>query len=174
MGIAAAGVLALYLAFGAYQIYDYDLPLHLITGEYLLRDPSSAGREIFAFPFPDYEWLNDKWLENVVVYLVDAAAGAPGLVALRMALLAGLCFLTAGAMGSGLGLRGPPKPGQAVIAAAGLAFLPFVAYERFNLRPELFSLLLVAAVLWLASRDRRTRGEWIAIGVLHVVWVNLR
>ena len=36
--IAALSVAILFVAFGAYKIYDFDAPLHLITGEYLIKD----------------------------------------------------------------------------------------------------------------------------------------
>ena len=168
---AAAGLAALFLAFGSFQIYGYDVPLHLITGEYLIRDPGSAGVELFSFIFPGYAWLNDKWLENVLVHLVDRLAGGPGLVTLRVLLALGLAALTGIAMRSGAE-TGHGASGR-VVGVLALSFLPFVAYERFLLRPELFSLLLISTVLWLTARDQRSRAEWIGIAALHALWVNL-
>jgi tetratricopeptide (TPR) repeat protein len=169
--LLAAALLSLYLAFGAFQVYDFDLPLHLVTGEHLIKDPATADVEIFSFTFPGYHWLNDKWLENVLVYGVDAAGGPAGLVAFRMLLVAGLGWLLWSAMGAGE--TAPPPASAIALRGALLTLFPFVAYERFPLRPELFSLVLLAIVLRRVARDRRTRGDGIAIGLFHVLWVNL-
>jgi len=169
--LLAATLLSLYLAFGAFQVYDFDLPLHLVTGEQLLKDPGTADVEIFSFTFPGYRWLNDKWLENILVYGVDALCGPAGLVAFRMLLVAGLGGLLWRAMSAGE--IGPPQATDLVLRGALLSLFPFVAYERFPLRPELFSLLLLAAVLARVARDRRARGDWIVMALIHAVWVNL-
>ena len=93
---------ALYAAFGSFQAYDYDLPLHLITGEHILEDFAAAETNQFSFTYPGYEWLNDKWMENVLVHLVDRAGGAAGLVGFRLALVLGLGALLGLAMGAGM------------------------------------------------------------------------
>ena len=170
---ALAAALVLLGAFGAFEPYDYDLPLHLITGEQLLQDRSTFGREIFSFTFPDYEWLNDKWLENVLVHQVNAAAGAAGLVLLRVALVLGMALLAWRAMEAWPGADAESGAAGRLAPVIALSLLPLVAYERFTLRPELFTLALLPAVLWIAARDRRTRGEWITVAVLFALWVNL-
>jgi tetratricopeptide (TPR) repeat protein len=158
-------VALLLLSFGAYEIYDYDAPLHLVTGKYALQDPGSAGKNLFSFTNPGYQWLNDKWLANVVVYLVDAAGGPAVLVLLRMALVLAMGIAIWMAMGNG--------PGGPGIRLALLSAVPWVAYERFNLRPELFSLVFIPLLIWFVSRPRTSRRDWIAVAALHAVWVNL-
>ena len=101
--LAAVSAAVLFAAFGAYEIYDFDAPLHLVTGEYLIKDVAAAGKNIFSFTNPDYAWVNDKWLENIVVYLVDAISGAAGLVSLRIGLLLALGWMVWKAMGTGPG-----------------------------------------------------------------------
>lgn len=163
--LALGSVVVVFLSFGAYQIYDYDVPLHLITGEYLLQDLGSAGKNLFSFTNPDYPWLNDKWLENVLVHGVDAAAGPGALVLLRMVLVL--------AMGAAVWMamrNGPVGPG---VCLGVLSLVPWVAYERFNLRPELFSLILIPVMVWLVSRPRPSARDWILVAALHMVWVNL-
>lgn len=163
--LAAVSVAALFLSFGAYQIYDYDVPLHLITGEYLLQDPGSAGKNLFSFTNPDYPWLNDKWLENVLVHVMDAAAGPSGLVLLRMALVL--------AMGAAIWMAMRNGPGRPAVRLAVLSLVPWVAYERFNLRPELFSLILIPVMVWFVSRRSPSSRDWIFVAALHALWVNL-
>lgn len=167
---ALVALVALYAAFGAFQVYDYDLPLHLITGEQILKGFRAAEENQFSFTYPGYRWLNDKWLENVLVHLVDRLAGPPGLVAtkLLLVLLLGLLLWRAIRAGAGPGAG----PGTPVIAALLLAF-PFVAYERFTLRPELLSLLGIAALLGILARDARGPREWLLVGGLLAVWVNV-
>ncbi|MGD8377660.1 MAG: tetratricopeptide repeat protein [Acidobacteriota bacterium] len=167
---ALVALIALYAAFGAFQAYDYDLPLHLITGEQILKDFRAAEENQFSFTYPGYRWLNDKWLENILVHLVDRLAGPPGLVTARLLLVLLLGLLLWRTIRAGAG----PEAGRGtpVIAALLLAF-PFVAYERFTLRPELFSLLGIAALLGILIRDARGPREWLLVGGLLAVWVNL-
>ena len=163
--LAAVSVVVVFLSFGAYQIYDYDIPLHLITGEYLLQDLGSADKNLFSFTNPDYPWLNDKWLENVLVHVMDAAAGPSGLVMLRMALLL--------AMGTAIWMAMRNRPGRSGVRLAILSLVPWVAYERFNLRPELFSLILIPVMVWFVSRRSPSSRDWIFVAALHALWVNL-
>ncbi len=163
--LAALSVAVLFTGFGAYEIYDFDVPLHLITGEYLIKDVAAAGENVFSFTNPGYAWVNDKWLENVLIYLVDAISGAAGLVLFRIGLVLALGWMVWKAMQTG--------PGGPALRLAILSLVPWVAYERFNLRPELFSLVLVPLMVWFVARDKPGPRDWILVAALHAVWVNL-
>jgi len=118
---------------------------------------TAAGR-----PFVAYEWLS-----AVVFALVHGPAGSAGLVALRVA----ACLVCLALMGFALEPR-------VRASAALLPLLVLAAYLlcfRSQVRPHLFSLVIVSALCFSLERWRRTRRlreiAWLVPA--HAVWANL-
>jgi len=133
------------------------------------------GRDILAGGIPhadpysftsDIPWVNHEWLAEVAMDLAWRAGG-PGLILLKMGLI-GAALLFAARVLKFDRLVGPPRDLLLFAAIAGMWARVFV------IRPQIFSVTLFAAVLWiLRSAERgRTSRLWL-LPVIFAVWVNL-
>jgi tetratricopeptide (TPR) repeat protein len=120
-----------------------------------------------------YRFVNANWLSQVVMAGVYRVAGVPGLATLGWILsctIYGLIFLILRRLGLPL-----------LMATVGLGLYALLAALRFNLRPELFGFVCLAAqfaILSGAAVDPRrvTELSWARIGVLfgiQTLFVNL-
>jgi hypothetical protein len=148
-------------------IRNYDYWWHLRTGALVLERGAIPRADPYSFTAAGTPWVDHEWLAQVAMVLLHRAAGPALLVLLKSALLCGLAFWTA----RHLEREGHGPAGTAVLLVPALVGGAF----RFDVRPELATLLLVPASLALAVRARRTGrlAPLIAIGVLVVAGVNL-
>ena len=138
---------------GSFQIANTSIGWHLASGRWILEEGAVPRADPFSLTASGTPWLDHEWLFQVVAALADGLGGAPALVLLRalaVAALAGLLLLIA--VRSGLS---PP-------AALLLALLCVAAARpRFFVRPELVTLLVVPACVWLfLSRHERRPLVW--------------
>jgi hypothetical protein len=139
----AAAACAMLRATG--PLADVDVFWHVRLGDRILRTHSVPTREPWDFPAVGRHWVPHSWLSDVALAVTHRIGGWNGVVALRLALSVALLVLVARAV-----LRGTdPLAGPLVYAAVALALSP-------NLldRPQLFALVLVAALLPLFDRAR--------------------
>ena len=143
---------------------DPDLWGHLRFGADILRDGLPRA-DPYSFT-SDIPWINHEWLAEVVLSAAWAAGGG-GLIALKMAIVCGtLGFLL-------LTLRGravsPTARDLTVVTAV------FGLWARvFVIRPQIFSVLFFAALLWsLVSAERAHSDRLWILPLLFGLWVNL-
>jgi hypothetical protein len=163
-GLLAAGALLLLLAALAWRsVVDIDVGIHLAGGRWIAEHRAVPTLDPFTWSIPDHPYVAYHWLFQVGLYACERVAGVTGMAALRLGLL----------LATGLLLLATVRT-RATSAAAGAAIglAALLASEwRFTLRPELVSLLLAAASLWVL--ERRARSHWIyLLPVIQVVWAN--
>jgi len=131
----------------------------------MLREHALARSDPYSFT-SDIPWINHEWLAEAVMALAYAAGGGPGLVVLKMAMIA----LALGCIYAATKhvLVGSTRDLVLFASAIGLWARVFVV------RPQLFSIALFAALLWvLVSAERgRHRRLWL-LPPIFAVWVNL-
>ncbi len=145
---------------------DGDTGWHIRTGEAILASGRIPARDIFSFSRPAAPWFAWEWLSDVILAWAYRLRGLEAVVALAAAVIAAAAVLLFLCMlGRGCGLW--------VSAGAALAAIS-VGSVHFLARPHVFSLLFLAAGLWLLDCDRRrsTRAVWLAVP-LAAVWANL-
>ncbi len=150
-----------------FRIANLDLGYHLAYGNHFLATGEIVGfapdpflREETAVPF-----VNLNWGSQVVMALVDRLGGVHGLFALRL-LLVGLA-VAAGA----LTVR---RHSTSIVAVAiCIVLMVTVGYERFSMRPELFSYALLAWMLWRLDGGLSRKRDIALLIVLQVLLVNL-
>ncbi len=169
---ALAPVVAL-LAFaavaGAFKIRAYDLFWHLATGRWILVHGQAPRIDPFRFTSSGAPWVDHEWLFQAAAYGAWRGLGLDGLVLLRAAAAVALAGLLLGAIRRA---GAPLTASAAVVLAAVLG-----ARARLFLRPELVTLLALAALLWLLSELRRAgpRRRLVLAGVATLgtaVWAN--
>ena len=144
---------------------DPDLWGHVRFGLDMLRDRALVRSDPYSFT-SDVPWVNHEWLAEVVMGSAYAIAGAPGLAALKLALV----VLTGLVIARTLRRSGVPMLvrefwlGVAVVGGSGITL---------TLRPQLFSLLCCALLLsWLVEHRERIAHGWIP-PVIFLWWANL-
>jgi hypothetical protein len=142
---------------------DADLWGHLKFGADSIAFRTLAAVDHYSFT-ADKGWINHEWLSEVLLAALYAVSGAAGLNFLKLAVLGTIAFLA---------WRAGRQAGGSTFAAMTLSTLVvFASYSRTQvLRPQLFSVLLFAALLTLlVSRDGRAR-LWVPS--IFLVWANL-
>ena len=145
---------------------DADLWGHLTFGRDIVRAGAVHGADPYSFA-SDRAWINHEWLAEVVMWIAYSAAGAAGLVALKLALAcaAGAALL---ATWRAYALRSATRDGLLFLAALGT--WPLLA----TIRPQAFSVWLFAVLLFVLERARRGGVRWLcALPILFAIWVNV-
>ncbi|QDV91856.1 hypothetical protein RAS2_29630 [Phycisphaerae bacterium RAS2] len=160
--VVVVGFIAL---LGWFKLGDLDSGYHLAYGRHFLDTGKIVTRDPFIVPANSQDFVNANWGAQVVMAWLERAAGPNGLIALRTVLLA---VLFAGVTAIARTLT---KSWHAVAWAALLAALG--AYERFSMRPELFSHALLVTLVAVLVRGGSSRRLLIGLGAMQVLWVNL-
>lgn len=166
LGAAACVVVgAFVLSLSWFKLSGVDLGYHLAYGRHFLETGRIVERDPFLLPGNAEPFVNANWGSQIIMALVERAAGAGGLVVLRIGLIACIFACMAAAIRrSGCGWT-------AVAIAWLLACLG--AYERFTLRPELFSYAILAALFALLAGRGLPPRTVAAVAALQCLWVNL-
>jgi hypothetical protein len=162
--LVALGVLPA-IAFGlaCSGLWEPDFWWHVRAGQWIWATGRPPDLDPFSYGSADQRWIDLPWLFQVVLALVYAWAGAPGAVVLS-ASLAALTVLV------GLAARGRPSD----LPTVALCWVPGIAVMsiRFTPRPEMATLLFIAAYLAVLTRvGERPRLAWV-LPVVQLVWVN--
>lgn len=149
----------------ARTVADPDLWGHVRFGsDILARGISRVDPYSFASDIP---WVNHEWLAEIAMSASWSAAGATGLIVFKLA-LAGIALAFVGAILRSENLHGIARDLPFYAAVVGM-------WQRVSVvRPQIFSVALFAALLWiLRSADRdRARRLWL-LPPLFALWVNL-
>jgi hypothetical protein len=170
--VLALAVLALLSMFSG-PVGDPDTWFHLRTGAYIVQnhklpfpDPFSWTTYMGQPAYPGEETTRDlnlkhEWGAQVILYLVYAAGGFPGLVLFRAACLTAFCAI--------IGWVAYRRTGRFYLSlAAGLA-AAMMARTVATDRPFVITYLLMAITLWVLEHRR---GLWV-LPPLFVVWANV-
>jgi hypothetical protein len=160
--IFVAGFLA---ALGWFKLGDVDAGYHIAYGQHFLTTGHIVDRDPFIFPENAQTFVNANWGSQVIMALAWRAGGAHALVALRSVLL--ICIFASIAL---IAWR-VSRSAHAIAWACLLAGL--AGYERFSMRPELFSYALLTAQLAILAGGRCSRLNMIVLIAAQLLWVNL-
>jgi tetratricopeptide (TPR) repeat protein len=144
---------------------ETDLFYNLRLGEIILETHHVPRTNLLSFTHPDFPDPNLAWLFQLGLALAHRAAGIPGTVLLKTALVLGtfaLLFRVA------LWRRAHPA-----LAAASLALAAFAAEPRFVERPHLVTFLGIATLLLALERAEAGRPRLlVAMVFLGLGWAN--
>jgi hypothetical protein len=146
------------------SVADPDLWGHLLFGR-LLLDGTLPSTNAFAYTTPLHPWVNHELLAEAAMATVFDAAGAPGLVAMKIVLGLGTlaCIWHAARR----------RSGSDWAAAIATALAATVMAPGFMIRPQLFTLFFLALTLdALASADYRPAAGARLLPLLFALWVN--
>jgi hypothetical protein len=147
------------------RLAGHDLGFHLEAGNHVLGGNGWPSNDPFTFTVADHAYIDTSWGYQVMLALLERAFGPAGLVLFNAGLVLA-AFVLLWATASLYRVR--PLPLTLLLLLAGL-----VAEPRFQVRPELWSHLLLALLLYLLHRHR-ARGDlplWTLVP-LFLVWAN--
>lgn len=147
-----------------------DLFWHLLAGESIAAHGLPRD-DLWSFTLLGAPWVDFEWLVQLIYFGIHAAAGWPGLWALKILLLilAGLCVRSLA------DLHGAQPPAR----NAAILFWACLMAAWSELKPELFSIILFTCELWALEALRLGRlpakpGLWAAGSLLFFAfWANL-
>jgi hypothetical protein len=168
---------AAFFLVGAFPLYNVDAYGHLAQG----RQIAALGRvptvDLFSFwkatPQP---WSNYEWGYDLITWLIYDHLGPTALILIKCLLLAALGYILvvlAHRLAKGAELAAP-------LAAAVLILFAPLARIRFTVRPQIVGLVLPAVLLLgisavYSERTSLRAKRWVvvALGLVHVAWVNM-
>jgi hypothetical protein len=151
---------------GIFEIANTSVGWHLASGRWILENGSFLRSDPFSFTSSGAAWIDHEWIFQIVVAVVDRLGGGTGLVALRAIVVAGLALLL---------LHVSVRSGMSPAAALLLALFSVAgARSRFFLRPELATLVIVPAVVWLFLRRERAHSNlwFVPLAILMIIGGN--
>lgn len=161
---AVGAVLLLCAAFCCTQLAEVDHYWHLLAGQRILATHQVPHVDDFTFTSQGRSWIDLHWLFQVALASVDRLAGWAGVDALKIALIVGGFGLAA--------LAAARRAGAAAAAPIGLLAV-LAAQERFTLRPEAASFLLLGALVLCLEIGRARPRLLLLIPPLIALWANL-
>ncbi len=147
------------------KVSDYDIWMHLRTGERILTERSLPKIDLYSYTRPGAYWANTHWLFQIIVYPLYHKFGAAGIVLLK-ALVIALSFFVLFKVGY--------TRKKWLVSLASLFLVTLVAKDRFVERPEFFSYLFLSIYLYIIYRYRRKKTKLIwLLPILQVFWTNI-
>lgn len=146
------------------RLDDSDTWWHLAAGRWIVENGRVPLTDPFSYTVPDHAWVNLQWLYDLVLYGLWQLGGANLLVLSAVAAYTGAVALLMGTLRRWVG---------PVIAAALAAWALIVTEERFLIRPEMASLVLLGVMLrLLLVRDESSPRRLMALPLVVLLWVN--
>ncbi|HEX6510909.1 MAG TPA: hypothetical protein VF157_01315, partial [Chloroflexota bacterium] len=145
---------------------DFDLAWHIRTGQYILATHTIPQGDLYSFTVRGAPWVEHEWLWQVLMALVDAAAGRLGIVFLGAALMT----LAMGLLYVRLRALQVSPPFAALGPVAAMATLA----HYMEVRPAMV-IAILATVYLFAFESYQKKGNWrwlAAIIPLQIVWAN--
>jgi hypothetical protein len=146
------------------RLDDPDTWWHLASGRWIANNHTIPSTDTLSFTVPDHPWINLQWLFDLMLYLLQSIGGADLLVITSAA-----AFTTAVWML----MRNLRQRLDEVSASILCLWAILIAEERFFIRPEMVSFILLQAVLWILMTARRNEGRtlWLLVPVM-LLWAN--
>jgi hypothetical protein len=151
---------------GSSEIANTSIGWHLASGRWIFAHDTVPRTDPFSFTAGGAEWIDHEWLFQILVAATEAVGGSTLLVVLRAVFVAALAALL-----FRFGVRSGLDPPVALVLTT---LCLYGARIRFFLRPELFTLLIVPAVVWLYI-DRGGGGDrrWLLkLALLMMIGAN--
>jgi len=142
-----------------------DLGRHLLTGKLIISTREVPKVNLFSYTYPLFPFVNHHWFSEVIFYLLYKISGFDGLLVSAVIII--LISFT------GIFLYAWKRYSINAITISALFYFP-ILFERTDIRPEIFSFLLLSLFIIILSSFREKYTGWIFFLIpLELLWVNL-
>ncbi|MGA1795796.1 MAG: hypothetical protein ACMUIL_08040 [bacterium] len=150
---------------GLFRIVNFDFGWHLKAGEYIVTNRSIPTQDIFSYIAGGNKWVDSHWLFQVVLFGWYVLGGATGVIFFRILLLT-LTFLIL--------LFTIYREEYLPLSILVCLFPLFISFQRFLLRPELFTFLFLALFLYCMEHfSEHPRLFLVIIPLCQALWANM-
>jgi hypothetical protein len=153
----AAELMVVAAVIASFSKAQSDTYWHLAAGRTMWKTGTVMLTDVFSHTNYGAPWMNYEWLSEVALYGAYIAGGMPLVTAMCGALALGACVLTWQL------IRGPLGDRVLLMALALTLMTP-----GWSLRPQVFTLFLLGAMLHLVPRER-----FLFLPPLFALWANL-
>jgi len=148
------------------RVADPDLYGHLRFGQQILQTGHIARFDPYSYSIAGLRWTSHEWLSEVVIAWFYAHGGVIGLKLMKLGCSAALVMILFAAMRE---TGASPLTQSAIMIAASIRLS-----AQIQFRPQIFTYLLLAALLMLLARDNfRGRAMLWAAVPFFALWANL-
>ena len=162
--LVRAALAVVLLAVVSHTRADPDLWGHVLFGRDILSTGSIPQTDSYSFT-SDQMWVNHEWLAECAMYIAFAAGGGVGLAVLKLLVV----LATLALVWSALRRQQVDRASRdLLIALAVVGTFP----QANHVRPQIFSIVAFAAVIWILIAEGPTR-RLLLIPVVFAAWVNL-
>lgn len=148
-----------------FPVFDYDLYWHLANGREMLAQHRIINDEVFSFTRAGVGFSNHEWLAQLILFFIFEHTGWLGLFIFKCATALTIALVLYYACRS----QGASASTATVLCVSAI----LVGAYRYNIRPELFSLLFMAVIVWLCygykAGQLPARGLYL-LPVIMVMW----
>jgi len=163
--LAIASFFLIVTALCLFKVEALDFGWHLKAGEYIWTTQSIPTHDIFSYIAEGNRWVDSHWLFQLVLYGAHAVGGIPGVVFLRVTLVVATFALLLSTI-----YRRENPPVSILVCLLAL----FTSHQRFLIRPELVSLLFLAAFFHFTERfSERPRLCLVVLPLCQAIWANM-
>jgi hypothetical protein len=163
--IAIVSFFLILIALCLFKVVNPDFGWQLKAGEYIWTTWSIPTHDIFSYIAEGRRWVDSHWLFQVVLYGAHSVGGIPGIIFLRIAMLVSTFALLFSTV-----YRKEYLPISIVVLVLTL----FTCYQRFVIRPELFSFFFLAVFFYFMERfSEHPRLSLVVISFCQAMWANM-
>ncbi len=163
-------VIATYITLGIFFTHsldsiNQDIGRHLKLGEIIWQTRSVPDTNLFSFTEPDHRFINHHWLSEVIFFWINSVAGLNGLIVFKIiVLLSAFTFVF-------LSVR-RLVPFWSFLLSFTAVF--FILIERTDVRPEIFSYLLLSFFIFSIFRSKYENDSryLFFLPLLQIIWTN--
>jgi hypothetical protein len=157
-------IIGLAAAFALRRLSNTDTWWHLAAGRWIVKHGTVPRLDTLSWTVPDHPWINVQWLYDVFIYGIYRLGGPNLLVLSAVVTYAGATALML------VNVRRYVNP---VVAALLCTWAVLISQERFEIRPEMVSYLLLQVMLWLYATGRVSNDKRLwAIPAVMCFWAN--
>ena len=161
--LAVISVFCLIFITSHLAIFDLDIWLHLKSGQMIWQNRSVPQQDLFSFTLPAHPWIDHEPLFQLLSYIIYNAGQSEWLILFACYVIFFSFFI--------LFLIARKK----IRSYFEIALLLFIAAtasaSRFNIRPDIFSVLFFALFIYILRFYSHKNVLWLLIP-LQILWVN--
>lgn len=142
-----------------------DLGEHLLIGKIIFETHKVITTNLFSYTYPNYPFIDNKWLGEIIFYIFDKYLGLNSLIILNTFTVVAAFIVVYSYVVRRYNIF--------LISCSSLLYF-LILFDRTYIRPEIFSYFFLAATVAILYRFREkfTKSIFLVIPI-ELIWVNM-